>query len=92
METQGRHRPGQPGRPGFVPLTAYQTRLAPTRTVRGSYTVSTINVQVPTRRMTQAAVQDIGAVLRQRHRVTQDDFTIQSQEDFLATAPRSPAS
>ncbi len=34
----------------------------------------------------QAAVQEIGALLRQRHRVAQDDFTIQSQEDFLQTA------
>jgi putative ABC transport system permease protein len=32
------------------------------------------------------AVQQIGTVLRQRHRVMQDDFTVQSQEDFLQTA------
>src|SRR5207302_8881965 len=31
-------------------------------------------------------MQHAGALLRQRHRVAQDDFTIQSQEDFLQTA------
>jgi putative ABC transport system permease protein len=32
-----------------------------------------------------AAVADIGDLLRERHKVVEDDFTIQSQEDFLAT-------
>ncbi len=70
----------------FVPLTTYHTRLAPARTVRGSYTVSTINVQLADAADMPGAVQEIAALLRQRHRVNQDDFTIQSQEDFLATA------
>ncbi len=70
----------------FVPLTTYHTRLAPARTVRGSYTVSTINVQVADAADMPSAVQEIAALLRQRHRVAQDDFTIQSQEDYLATA------
>jgi putative ABC transport system permease protein len=86
MESKGGTGQGNQDDQIFVPLTAYQTRLAPTRTVRGSYTVSTINVQVGDAADMPAAVQDIGAVLRQRHRVSQDDFTIQSQEDFLATA------
>src|SRR3954454_20586681 len=86
METKGGTGQGNQDDQVFVPLTAYQTRLIPTRTVRGSYTVSTINVQVADAADMPAAVQDIGAVLRQRHRVNQDDFTIQSQEDFLATA------
>jgi putative ABC transport system permease protein len=86
MESKGGTGQGNQDDQIFVPLTAYQTRLAPTRTVRGSYTVSTINVQVGDAADMPAAVQEIGAVLRQRHRVNQDDFTIQSQEDFLATA------
>jgi putative ABC transport system permease protein len=86
MESKGGTGQGNQDDQIFVPLTAYQTRLAPTRTVRGSYTVSTINVEVDDAANMSAAVQDIGAVLRQRHRVNQDDFTIQSQEDFLATA------
>jgi putative ABC transport system permease protein len=86
METKGGSGLGNQDDQVFVPLTAYQTRLAPTRTVRGSYTVSTINVQVDDAADMSGAVQDISALLRQRHRVSQDDFTIQSQEDYLATA------
>ncbi len=86
MESKGGSGLGNQDDQVFVPLTSYQTRLAPTRTVRGSYTVSTINVEVDSAADMPAAVQDIGDLLRQRHRVSQDDFTIQSQEDFLATA------
>src|SRR5205807_9543342 len=32
------------------------------------------------------AVAEIGDLLRQRHKVTQDDFTVRSQEDLLQTA------
>jgi putative ABC transport system permease protein len=86
METKGGSGQGNQDDQVFVPLTAYQTRLTPTRTVRGSYQVSTINVQVADAKLMDAATQDIGDVLRQRHRVTQDDFTIQSQADYLNTA------
>jgi putative ABC transport system permease protein len=86
METKGGTGFGNQDDQVFVPVSTYHTRLAPARTVRGSYQVSTINVQVADANEMQAAVQDIGAVLRQRHRVNQDDFTIQSQEDFLQTA------
>ncbi|HLH26122.1 MAG TPA: ABC transporter permease [Chloroflexota bacterium] len=86
METKGGTGLGNQDDQVFVPLTAYETRLTPTRTVRGSYQVSTINVQVADAKLMDEATQDIGALLRQRHRVTQDDFTIQSQADFLNTA------
>jgi len=86
METKGGTGFGNQDDQVFVPVSTYHTRLAPARTVRGSYQVSTINVQVADADVMQEAVQEIGAVLRQRHRVTQDDFTIQSQEDFLQTA------
>jgi putative ABC transport system permease protein len=86
MESKGGTGFGNQDDQVFVPLSTYHTRLAPARTVRGSYQVSTINVEVADASVMQAAVQEIAAVLRQRHRVTQDDFTIQSQEDFLNTA------
>jgi putative ABC transport system permease protein len=86
METKGGSGQGNQDDQVFVPLTAYQTRLTPTRTVRGSFQVSTINVEVADAKLMDQATQDIGAVLRQRHRVTQDDFTIQSQADYLQTA------
>jgi putative ABC transport system permease protein len=86
METKGGTGFGNQDDQVFVPVSTYHTRLAPARTVRGSYQVSTINVQVVDAAVMEEAVQNIGGVLRQRHRVTQDDFTIQSQEDFLQTA------
>ncbi len=72
----------------FVPLTTMQTRLNRARTARGGNTVSTINVQLADdkKETSDAAVQAIGDLLRERHRVAQDDFTIRSQDDLLATA------
>jgi putative ABC transport system permease protein len=86
METKGGTGLGNQDDQVFVPLSTYQARLAPARSIRGSYTVSTINVQVADAALMPEAVQDIAALLRQLHRVPQDDFTIQSQEDFLQTA------
>jgi putative ABC transport system permease protein len=65
-----------------------QTRLNRSRTARGGQTVQTINVQlVDDKDETRvAAVQNIGELLRERHRVAEDDFTIRSQEDLLQTA------
>jgi putative ABC transport system permease protein len=72
----------------FVPLSTMQTRLNRSRTARGGQTVQTINVQlVDDKDETRvAAVQNIGELLRERHRVAEDDFTIRSQEDLLQTA------
>jgi putative ABC transport system permease protein len=72
----------------YVPLTTMQTRLNRNRTARGGQTVSTINVQLTDDRdeTRVAAVQNIGQLLRDRHRVAEDDFTIRSQEDLLQTA------
>src|ERR671923_72965 len=64
-------------------VTAQIARLA-----SGAQTVSQINVQLADngKETKDAAVQAIGELLRERHRVTQDDFTIRSQDDLLATA------
>ncbi len=72
----------------YVPLTTAQTRLNRNRTASGGSTVSQINVQLvdDTSSARNAAVQAIGELLRERHRVAQDDFTIRSQQDLLATA------
>src|SRR5579883_3645864 len=85
MESKGGTGFGNQDDQVFVPATAYTARLAANRTARGGYTVSTINVQVRDPASMRDTVQQIGAVLRQRHRVLQDDFTVQSQEDFLQT-------
>jgi putative ABC transport system permease protein len=47
--------------------------------------VSTVNVQVASEATMDDTVAEIGDLLRTRHKVTQDDFTIQSQQDFLNT-------
>jgi putative ABC transport system permease protein len=60
-------------------------RLFAQRTARGAPKVSTINVQVVNETAMDQTVEEIGDLLRTRHKVTQDDFTIQSQQDFLNT-------
>src|SRR5581483_10393189 len=42
-------------------------------------------VQVDDQASVRDTMQQVSALLRQRHKVTQDDFTVQSQEDFLQT-------
>jgi putative ABC transport system permease protein len=69
----------------YVPITTVQARLFAQRTARGAPNVSTVNVQVVDERAMDETVAQIGELLRTRHRVAQDDFTIQSQQDFLNT-------
>jgi putative ABC transport system permease protein len=85
MEAKGGTGFGNTDDQVFVPATAYATRLSASRTVHGDITVSTINVEVRSVAEMAAAQQQVGAILRQRHRVAVDDFTIQNQEDFLQT-------
>ncbi|MCL4465183.1 MAG: ABC transporter permease [Chloroflexi bacterium] len=69
----------------LAPITTVQQRLSRQRTVSGGTTISQINVQVVDDQHMQQAVDQIGSLLRERHRVSQDDFTIRSQQDLLAT-------
>jgi putative ABC transport system permease protein len=88
MESKGAQAMGNQDNQAFVPITTMQQRLSVQRTVQGSRNVSSINVQLVSGdpRVREAAVQKIGELLRQRHRVAQDDFTIMSQEDILSAA------
>jgi putative ABC transport system permease protein len=72
----------------YVPLTTAQTRLNRNRTASGGNTVNQINVQLVDNKAAtkDAAVAAIGDLLRTRHKVAQDDFTIRSQDDLLASA------
>jgi putative ABC transport system permease protein len=72
----------------YAPLATVQSRLTRNRTASGGNTVSQINVQLKdsTKATSDAAVQNIGELLRERHKVAQDDFTIRSQDDLLASA------
>jgi putative ABC transport system permease protein len=69
----------------YVPITTVMARLFAQRTARGAPNVSTVNVQVVSESQMDETVSQIGDLLRTRHKVAQDDFTIQSQQDFLNT-------
>jgi putative ABC transport system permease protein len=69
----------------YVPITTVMARLFAQRTSRGAPNVSTVNVQVVSESAMDDTVAQIGDLLRTRHKVSQDDFTIQSQQDFLNT-------
>ena len=69
----------------YVPITTVMARLFAQRTARGAPNVSTINVEVVSESAMDETVSQIGDLLRARHKVVQDDFTIQSQQDFLNT-------
>jgi putative ABC transport system permease protein len=88
MESKGAQSLGNQDDVIFVPLTTMQSRLNRARTAQGGQNVATINVQlVDDRRETrELAVAALGELLRELHRVDQDDFTIRSQDDLLATA------
>ena len=68
----------------MAPISTVQQRINRQRTVSGRYTVQSISVQVAADAKTQEAREQIAALLRERHRVIEDDFTISSQEDLLA--------
>jgi putative ABC transport system permease protein len=69
----------------FMPLTTVMARLSPARSVQAGNLVSTITVQVASEEQIDRAIQEIGSLLRERHRTAEDDFVISSQRDFLET-------
>ena len=71
----------------LVPITTAMARLSRSRTNSGGNSVSTINVQVASEEEIDDAKLQIAEILRVRHRIIgeEDDFTITSQEDTLAT-------
>ncbi len=70
----------------FVPLPAFQARVAFIRNPRGFTNVSQVNVKLSDRGKADEAKVAIGDILRVEHNVTEDDFTIQTQNEILATA------
>lgn len=72
----------------FVPLEVAQGRLFNANRHRGSYSVSTISIQVATAEGMDAAAKHIEQILRMRHGLGVDDendFTISNQADQLET-------
>jgi putative ABC transport system permease protein len=68
----------------IAPITTVQTRLYSRITSSGSQSVSTIYVQATSAKDTDAAIEQITAILRKRHKITgDDDFTITSQQETI---------
>lgn len=72
----------------LVPLTTARTRLTGGNNFRGANVINTINIQVDDAANMATAIESITAILRERHNtdVGSDDFTVQNQQDILATA------
>ena len=69
-----------------VPLPSFQARVPFIRDPRGYTNVNQINVKLTDRNKAAQAKEEIGALLRQRHNVDENDFRIQTQTDVLDTA------
>jgi putative ABC transport system permease protein len=83
MESKGGTSLGNQDNQVIIPITTLTSRLQVQRTAQGASRVSQIDVQVTDKGQLDTAVQQIGDLLRTQHRVTTDDFTIQSQQDTL---------
>ncbi len=70
----------------FVPLTTAQTRLGRGGRFRGGNNVDVLNIKLTDAALGDAVTLQVGDILRERHRVLQDDFTVTSQEDVLSAA------
>jgi putative ABC transport system permease protein len=69
----------------LLPITTMSKTLIRARGATGTF-VNSIVVAAATPQQMDAATQSIGALLRERHKVTEDDFQVQSQQDALDAA------
>jgi putative ABC transport system permease protein len=71
----------------YIPLTTLR-QLSVARTASGEYTVNQIIVSITDREYSDVVKNEITTLLESRHRLSadeEDDFTITSQEDLIAT-------
>jgi putative ABC transport system permease protein len=69
-----------------VPITTYQARLFPGRTVRGEDAIQELAVQIESTDVADIVSEDITELLRKRHHIVdedKDDFMIMTQEQML---------
>ncbi len=72
----------------IIPLNTALARIFPRRTPQGEPRVSAIYVQAITGDRIEAAITEVSAILRDRHRIAPgelDDFSIISQSDLIGT-------
>ncbi len=86
MEKKGASTTGDQDDLVFVPLPSFQARVPFIRNPRGFTNVSQINIKLADRGEANRAKEEIGGLLRERHNVNEDDFTIQTQSELLSTA------
>ena len=69
----------------LVPLTTLQTRISPSRTLTGDDIVTEISVTLADEDEStiEAVTAELSALLRLRHDVLEDDFTIRTQQDII---------
>ncbi|MEM7333068.1 MAG: ABC transporter permease [Chloroflexota bacterium] len=70
----------------LIPITTAQRRLFPARRADGKVGVDALNVQAISEERTDAAVAQIGFVLRETHNISfraEDDFQILSQDELV---------
>lgn len=75
----------------FVPITTAQTKLFGGRAASGGgYEVTQINASAIDEDRIDAAIEEIGWLLRERHKIRyqEDDFTVMSQKDILGVMNR----
>ncbi len=85
LESKGAGFGGNQDDAVYMPLTTMQQRFNRFRGRGGATSVSTIVIQLTDEEAADQAVQEVAALLRERHNVAQDDFTILSQQDLLET-------
>jgi putative ABC transport system permease protein len=86
MEPRGATATGDEDDLVFIPLPTMQARIPFLRNPQGLSNVMQISVKVTDGSQFERAQKEIAALLRERHKVKKDDFTIRSQEDLIATA------
>ena len=72
----------------LVPLTSAQSRLLGVRRFGSSTSINTIYVEAASSDAVDQAVEEISAILRDRHDVLEgeEDFSVQTQEDVLSAS------
>jgi putative ABC transport system permease protein len=85
MERKGATATGDEDDLMLIPLPTMQARIPYIRHPKGLSNVHQITVKVTSTKYFEQAKEEISALLRERHGVTSDDFTIRSQEDLIST-------
>jgi putative ABC transport system permease protein len=85
MERKGATATGDEDDLMLIPLPTMQARIPYIRNPKGQSNVHQITVKVTDPSKFGQAKEEISALLRERHGVVNDDFTIRSQEDLVST-------